>query len=93
MQTNSYKTVGEIEFVLSRSTYRDKLWRADTSLGIFAVLERRTGYGGEIRDTETGYRDSKGGKFYLVAGRFDIRDHPELTLPEAITLIISKANN
>jgi hypothetical protein len=55
------------------------------------VLDRLTGYTGYIRDIETGYKDIEG-KFWLVAGNFDIRNYPELTIEEAIAKIKKEAN-
>jgi len=55
------------------------------------VLDRETGWGGGIRDTETGFTDASG-KFWLVSGMFDIRDFPEMTIPEAIRHIKDNAN-
>lgn len=70
----------------------DIIFYAYTEHGRFTVLDRLTGWGdGDIRDTETGYKDTEG-KFWLVSGMFDIRECPDLTISEAIELIKSQAN-
>lgn len=55
------------------------------------VLDRLTGYGYNIRDIETGYKDPEG-RFWLVSGDFDIRAFPGLTAEEAIQKIKENAN-
>lgn len=55
------------------------------------VLDRLTGYGYNVRDIETGYRDEEG-NFWLASGGFDIRDYPELSREEAILKIKQNAN-
>lgn len=55
------------------------------------VLDRMTGFSFG-RDVETGYKDSAK-KFWLASGRKDIRDHPELTIAEAIEWVKERANN
>ena len=55
------------------------------------VLDRMTGWGGSIRDVETGYTD-KDGKFWLASGNFDIRRLDVKTIGEAIELIKGNAN-
>jgi hypothetical protein len=55
------------------------------------VLDRMTGWGGGIRDVETGYTDEQG-KFWLASGNFDIRKKNVKTLQEAIELIKGNAN-
>lgn len=62
------------------------------NLGSITVLDRLTGYGFGIRDTETGFRDVNG-KFWLASGMFDIRQENVSTVGEAIELIKLKANN
>lgn len=51
------------------------------------VLDTQGGHG--IKDIETGYRDSMS-NFWLVK-EFDIRNHPDMTIEEAIEYI--KANS
>lgn len=58
----------------------------DGSGNRFTVLDRLTGYGEGVRDIETGYMDA-GGKFWFRPCGFDIREHPELTLEEAVNLV------
>ena len=55
------------------------------------VLDRLTGYGYNVRDIETGYRDEDD-NFWLASGGFDIRDYPELSREEAILKIKQNAN-
>ena len=56
------------------------------------VLDRLTGWGdGTIRDIETGFKD-EAGKFWLASGDFDIRNNPELSIDDAISLIKDNAN-
>jgi len=50
-----------------------------------------TGWGGGIRDTETGFRD-RDNNFWLVSGMFDIRDYADLSIKDAITKIKDSAN-
>ena len=60
--------------------------------GKITVLDRLTGWGdGTIRDIETGFKDETG-KFWLASGDFDIRNHPELSIDDAISLIKDNAN-
>jgi hypothetical protein len=55
------------------------------------VLDRMTGWGGGIRDVETGYTNEEG-KFWLATGNFDIRRQDVKTISEAIALIKENAN-
>lgn len=59
--------------------------------GQITILDRETGYGGGIRDVETGYKD-KDGNFWLASCRFDIREFPYLTVSQAILRIKQNAN-
>lgn len=54
------------------------------------VLDRMTGYGGGIRDIESGFTDSVG-KFWLASGGYDVRSHTG-TVEEAIVWVKEKAN-
>lgn len=63
-----------------------------SNLGSITVLDRVTGYGGGMRDTETGYRDPDG-KFWLASGCFDIRNKNCKTIANAIDCIKQNANN
>lgn len=62
-----------------------------TNLGSLTVLDRMTGYGYGIRDTETGFRDKKG-NFWLASGGVDVRDSECKTIGEAIAWIKARAN-
>jgi len=61
-------------------------------LGSITILDRLTGYGHDVRDVETGYRD-KHGEFWLASGDFNILEKGCKTFCEAIALIKSSANN
>lgn len=62
------------------------------NLGSITVLDRMTGFGFGVRDTETGYRDPDG-KFWLASGMFNIRDHMPMQFADAVKLIKQNANN
>lgn len=69
----------------------DRLYSAYTELGRITILNRLTGWGdGDVRDTETGYKDTHN-EFWLASGGFDIRDFPELTVEEAVVFIKKSA--
>jgi len=55
------------------------------------VLDRETGWGGGIRDTETGLLE-KNGRWWLASGMFDIRDYPDHTIEEAVGMIKKMSN-
>lgn len=63
------------------------------------ILDRLTGYGYNIRDIETGYREASNGRksiqtpFWLVSGNFDIRKEGKMTIAEAIEIIKNNANS
>jgi hypothetical protein len=61
-------------------------------LGSITILDRLTGYGHNVRDVETGYRDEHG-EFWLASGDFNILEQGCKTFGEAIALIKSNANN
>ena len=70
----------------------DVIFTAHINEERFTVLDRLTGWGdGNFRDTETGFKDATG-KFWLASGMFDIRDFPELTIPEAVDMVKKEAN-
>jgi hypothetical protein len=69
----------------------DTLFGCNTDLGRISVLDRMTGWGNGIRGIETGYSD-KNGKFWLASCGFDIREYPDLDLPQAIEKIKEYAN-
>ena len=60
-------------------------------IGQITVLDRMTGYGGGLRDIETGFIDNDG-EFWLASGNFDIRNNPDININEAITIIKRNAN-
>lgn len=62
-----------------------------TDGGRITVLDRMTGYSGGIRDIESGYKDHEG-KFWLASGRCDVREHPDLTMAQAVEWIKARAN-
>jgi len=62
-----------------------------TNLGSFTVLDRMTGYGFGVRDTETGYRDTDK-KFWLASGMQDVRLSESETFRDAIDWIKSRSN-
>ena len=73
----------------------DEQFALHTNLGSLTVLDRLTGFGGEIggvRDIETGYR-SPDGKFWLASGGCDVRESGCLTIGEAIEWVKERANN
>jgi hypothetical protein len=74
-----------------RCNGEDTLYVAHTDLGRITVLDRITGWGGGLRDIETGYTD-KDDRFWLATGMFDIRRFPDLPLDEAVELIKKEAN-
>lgn len=62
-----------------------------TNLGSLTVLDRMTGYGNGIRDTETGYRDPSG-KFWLASCMYDVRRSGAATMQDAIDWVKERAN-
>lgn len=66
-------------------------WALHTNLGSLTVLDRQTGYGYGVRDTETGYR-APDGKFWLASGMVDVRYSDSKTIGEAIAFVKSHAN-
>ena len=62
-----------------------------SNLGSLTVLDRVTGYGNGIRDTETGYR-AVNGDFWLASGGYDVRESGCETIGEAIAWVKRKAN-
>lgn len=56
-----------------------------------SILDRQTGYGYDVRDIETGYKD-KNNKFWLASGNFDIRQFENITVDDAIQIIKENAN-
>ena len=82
--------VSELKFK-SKQCEENTLWMVNTDLGKITVLHRRTGWGGGLFDTETGYK-APDGKFWLASDMFDIRDYPDLELEQAIEKIKIYAN-
>lgn len=62
-----------------------------TNLGRLTVVDRETGYGGGVRDTETGFHDMEGG-FWLASGMLDVRSSEAVTFGEAVTWVKARAN-
>lgn len=62
-----------------------------SNLGSITVLDRLTGYGGGVRDVESGYR-SEEGLFWLASGGVDIRSMEGCTIGEVIQYIKDNAN-
>lgn len=62
-----------------------------SNLGTITVLDRETGYGGGMRDVETGYRD-KEGNFWLASCDCDVTKSDVKTFGEAIEWIKKRAN-
>lgn len=83
--------IKDLNFIQEDSLDDDIMFRAIFQNYSFTVLDRMTGFG--HRDTETGLRNRKTKQFYLVSNMFDIRQHPNLTITEAINLIKNKCNN
>lgn len=63
-----------------------------TNLGSLTVVDRMTGFGNGVRDTETGFRDPDG-NFWLASGMQDVRCSGVKTIGEAIEWVKSRANN
>ena len=62
-----------------------------TNIGSLTVLDRMTGFGNGLRDTETGYRDIEG-NFWLASGNKDVRESGAKTIGEAIAWVKKNAN-
>ena len=75
-------------------TTRDnnKQWAFHSNLGSLTVLNRMTGWGNGVRDTETGYR-SPDGKFWLASGGYDVRESGCKTIGEAIDWVKRYSNS
>jgi hypothetical protein len=69
----------------------DVQYALHTNLGSFTVLDRMTGFGYGIRDTETGFRGSDG-EFWLASGGYDVRESGAVSINDAIGWVKSKAN-
>lgn len=69
----------------------DRQWALHTNLGSLTVLNRMTGYGNGMRDTETGWRD-KEGKFWLASGGCDVRFWGGETFGDAVEWVKRNSN-
>ena len=69
----------------------DENFALHTNLGTLTVLDRMTGYGGGMRDIESGYRDPEG-NFWLASCGCDVRYSESKTIGEAIEWVKSNAN-
>lgn len=83
--------IKDLKFKATGHMESDTLFSIGIDAGRITVLDRMTGYGGGIRDVETGFLDNDN-KFWLASGQFDIRTFPELTIDEAILTIKKNAN-
>lgn len=75
----------------TRNDGQDEIHFATTEFGVISVLDRMTGYGGGIRDVETGFRDLNN-KFWLASGNFDIRHYGNESIENAIVIIKENSN-
>jgi hypothetical protein len=75
----------------TRNEEQNKIYFSTTEFGVISVLDRLTGWGGGVRDIETGFTDLDK-KFWLASGRFDIRCHENESIEDAIELIKQNAN-
>jgi len=84
--------LNSMEFHLVIDTPQDNTqWALHTNMGSLTVVDRITGFGNGMRDTETGYRDIEG-KFWLASGMNDVRDSEAKTIQEAIDWVKNHAN-
>lgn len=85
-------TVTELQWSKDKHYAEDSLYTAMLpDGGRLTVLDRLTGYGGGIRDVETGYRDADG-KFWLASGGNDIREVGWLSVDQAVEWVKTRAN-
>jgi hypothetical protein len=75
----------------TRNEGQDTINFAVTEFGVISVLDRMTGWGGGVRDVETGFSDLAK-KFWLASGNFDIRHYKNESIEDAIDLIKQNAN-
>ena len=75
----------------TRNDGQDEIHFATTEFGVISVLDRMTGYGGGIRDVETGFIDLNN-KFWLASGNFDIRHYKNESIENAIAIIKENSN-
>jgi len=90
---NTNIKIRSLEFIKTMYNNDDDiLWTHKSDYGIISILDRLTRGGkGNIRDIETGYKDTDN-KFWLVSGNFDIRRYGDLSISEAIDKIKQNAN-
>ena len=86
VEPDTYIDIGDFHSVPEVGEYR-----LHTNLGSLTVLHRKTGYGEDWWDTETGYRDANG-KFWLASGGYDVRDSGAKTMQEMIDWVKVRAN-
>ena len=79
------------EVEMKSNKYNDKQLALHTNLGSITVLDRLTGYSGNIRDIESGYRDVSG-KFWLASCGCNVIESGSKTVGEAIAWIKEMAN-
>ena len=83
--------ISELQFTEADQYESDVQVYLHTNIGTLTILDRMTGYGCGIRDTESGYRDPVG-LFWLASGNNDVRKSGSLTVGEAIEWVKSRAN-
>ena len=69
----------------------DENFAFHSELGSLTVVDRMTGFGGGVRDTESGYRDPTG-SFWLASGMCDVRLSGSETVGDAIEWVKKYAN-
>lgn len=75
--------IKDLEWTRCRYGRIDHLHIAKCEFGRLTVLDRETGFGGGIRDVETGFTDLEG-NFWLVSGNYDIREFVESDVEDEI---------
>lgn len=84
--------ISEVEWIYRETKHFEmrepnRQWMySDEYGGFLSIMDRMTGFGYNVRDTETAYRTADG-RFCCAVGMFDIRHYPDLTIKEAIALI------
>lgn len=69
----------------------DSSYALHTNLGSLTVVNRKTGFIGSPRDTESGYRDIDG-KFWLATGNVDVMESGCKTVGDAIKFVKDNSN-
>ena len=85
------RKLSQLAFTETRVMESDISYALHLYIGSITVLDRMTGWGGGLRDIETGFRDPYN-KFWLASGDFDIRTFKDITIREAIELIKKNSN-